>query len=45
MGEFIDFMREQRLEPSVVKRITISDWGRSVAVACTYLFYGKAPRE
>jgi hypothetical protein len=42
MGEFIDFIREQGLEPSVVSQITISEWGRSVAVACSHTTDGTA---
>ena len=44
MGEFIDFLREHGLDPSVVRQITIADWGRSVDIRCAHNPYG-AGRE
>jgi hypothetical protein len=45
MGTFIDFLREHGLEASVVRRITISDWGRSIAIDCTHNPYGDPSRD
>src|SRR5579871_1254261 len=42
MNTFIDFLREHGLEPSVVSQVTISEWGRSVDVACHFNPYGAA---
>ncbi len=41
MQTFVDFLRENGLEPSAVTQVTISDWGRSVDVTCQFNPYGE----